>query len=371
MVILVLKFLAGLIAAIIATKLIAIKAVTAGRTWRFAKWEFPTERLLSVGALWIALTLSTGTDVWKYNQDRKTAKAQAVKEEELVERQNQIKELASKANVEIDKANVTLKDSATTLSGVATTTDTTLGRVNLANDKLEESAGTLGEVVDLADSVIDKQQQQIQQMNKISLDRDLSELEISFIPSHAHWSEISAEFEKLEAADPTKIGAHYYQYSTMLAENQGDHWKISFSSMRTGISSSTFSTNQPDGKPFERIIQTVNKFLFLTIKFANDTTIKFIDSGRTTPTLISITRNNITFRFRPPHMKLNLGVLNGNSIVTFSGRGDLERIRLRSLDPGVVMNETIDLKWDRDDYEGAPDISGPHPLKIIFKSLSP
>ena len=66
MIILILKLLAGTVAAIIATNILIIKTGSgAVGPWRVGKWRFTTEGVLSLSALWIALVFSTGTDVLK------------------------------------------------------------------------------------------------------------------------------------------------------------------------------------------------------------------------------------------------------------------------------------------------------------------
>jgi hypothetical protein len=149
MTLLILKLLAGTIAATIATNIIIIKTSSeAVGPWRVGKWRLTTEGVLSLSALWVALVFSTGTDVLKYKGDQRTAEEQESKSEELRRQQTRIERLAAKATTDIDKANDQLKDSATTLASVAGTTTQTLGSVNTANDQLRTSAGTLNQVVE-------------------------------------------------------------------------------------------------------------------------------------------------------------------------------------------------------------------------------
>jgi methyl-accepting chemotaxis protein len=141
MLILILKFLAGIIAATVATKIVILKTGHEGvGPWHVGKWSFTTEALLSVGALWFAFAFSTGTDVLKYRGDARTAADQRKKSEELINRQNEIKNLAATANDQIERA-------ANNLAGVAKTTTETLDSVNTANSTLKASAGTLNQVV--------------------------------------------------------------------------------------------------------------------------------------------------------------------------------------------------------------------------------
>lgn len=148
MAMLILKLLAGVVAAIIATRLVMIKTGSDAVSPRHVgKWRFTTEGVLSLSALWVALVFSTGTDVLKYQGDQKTAKDQEDKRLALVESANQIKALSTKANTGIDAANEQLHTSATALAGVAGTATETLGSVNTANDRLKATSGTLSGVV--------------------------------------------------------------------------------------------------------------------------------------------------------------------------------------------------------------------------------
>src|SRR5437588_12976135 len=62
--VLILKFIASIVAAIIATKLVVIKSESDATAAAHAgKWRLTPQGLLGISALWIALVFSTGVDI--------------------------------------------------------------------------------------------------------------------------------------------------------------------------------------------------------------------------------------------------------------------------------------------------------------------
>jgi len=228
----------------------------------------------------------------------------------------------------------------------------------------------------ISGSLIEEQKRQIQQLDKISLDRDLTGVEVSFKPSTEHWRKIEAAYEKITLKSSLDFSyTPYFRLSTMTAEKFGDHWRISFTPVVRPLGTlliPSVVTNRPDGQAFEDVLRAA--LIYLSINWGDGLEAQ-LSAGRNYPTYISVSRRAIIFTLHPPDIRLSLSVLNDNPRITFKGWNYPSSIRVRSLDRGVAFDQTIDANWKEDNdmnwEEVLPSVSGPHQLKIIFRNISP
>lgn len=219
--------------------------------------------------------------------------------------------------------------------------------------------------------------QVIQQLTRLSLDRELAELEISFEPSPEQSSRIAAAYRKIKSTSPPIP----YSAATMRAERIGDHWKIDFDpvSRREGtIRFAPITPNEPKGKQFEDVIREA--LLPLWVKWGAGPETELEPKRNQFPSAIIVSENTVTFVLRPPVLALNLNYLNADPTFTVRGAGDIKRMRFRSKDPAVTFDDTFELNWqedpgsdkDEDIYikRTKPSRSGPHRLQIHFKTVS-
>lgn len=212
-------------------------------------------------------------------------------------------------------------------------------------------------------------QQLIQQLNKLSLDRNLSGVEISFKPSAEHWSKIAEAYKKIKSPVPEVP----YSDATMRAERSGDHWKIDFDPVSRPEGTIRFpqvSPNQPNSKAFDDVIREAS--IGLLIKWSDDVETELEPWRGTYPSAITVSHDSIAFILRPPEIMLNLNNLKANPTVMLRGRNYPNNLQFRSIDHGVMFDQTIIPKWEekRDDsYNGKtkPYVSGPHSLQLTFK----
>jgi hypothetical protein len=211
-----------------------------------------------------------------------------------------------------------------------------------------------------------------EQLNKLSLDRDLSEVEISFKPSAEQWSKIAEAYQKIKSPVPDMP----YIDAPLVAERIGDHWKIDFEPVKRPTGTILFApvfTNQSEYKGFEDVIREASIGLLITWGDVVETD---LESWRGDyPSAIKVSQDSIVLILRPPLLRLSLSVLYDNPAIILRGRNPPNILRFRSLDPGVMFDQTISLDWKRSpglSYKenAKPYVSGPHPLRITFKTVS-
>ena len=219
--------------------------------------------------------------------------------------------------------------------------------------------------------------QVIQQLTKLSLDRELSEIEISFQPSPEQSSRIAAAYRKIISPSPPIP----YSAATLRAERIGDHWKIDFdpvSRREAVIRFAPVSSNQAKGKRFEEVLRQAS--LPLWIKWGSGAETELEPIRNQFPSAIIVSENTVTYVLRPPVIALNLNYLSADPTFTLRSAGDIKSLRFRSTDPGVTFDQTFELNWkedpgsdtDEDIYikRTKPFLSGPHRLQISFKTVS-
>ncbi len=140
------KLVAGILAAGLATKVAAIKSQGATETERW-KWGLTREGVVIVSALWLALSFSTVLDVLNYYDAEQKAAANKAKEAENDEKSDKLRQLqediyglASKSKSGIDTANKQIVKSAGILDGVVQGQVEAAGTANQTLDRLVETS---------------------------------------------------------------------------------------------------------------------------------------------------------------------------------------------------------------------------------------
>lgn len=216
-----------------------------------------------------------------------------------------------------------------------------------------------------------------QQLTQFSLNRELRELEISFNPSAEQSARIAEAYSKTKSPVP----GIPYRAATMRAERIQGHWKIDFDPVSRPegvIRFAPISSDREEGKPFEDVLRQASSALW--IKWGAGAATELEPQRSQFPSEIVVSENTITFVLKPPVLALNLSYLNGDPTLTLRGEGNVKTMRFRSQDPGVVLDQTVELNWkedpgsdkDEDIYikRTKPFISGPHRLQITFKTGS-
>jgi hypothetical protein len=235
----------------------------------------------------------------------------------------------------------------------------------------------------------------IESQKREILNHNLSGIEISFKPSAAQWAEIVEAYQNTKSPQPGVS----YSVATMTAERDGKHWAINFKPntlqggpmMFPGFSTSPSDTQDGESnevlrnkKAFEEVISKAS--IGLLIEWGNGTQ-TMIEPWRreinALPSAIEVSEDRIALILRPPEMTWNLNELNEHPTITLRGRGYPIKLpitfRIRSLDPGVVLDQTINLAWkDRSNTSTTPLLerlmnktSGPHRLQVAFKFVPP
>lgn len=217
-----------------------------------------------------------------------------------------------------------------------------------------------------------QQQQQIAYLKQLYFKQNISEVEISFKPSAEHWSRIDEAYKNTHRLH-TLIS---YDEAPMTAERMGGYWRIKFEEVKRPAGLTQFEpvdSNKPDGNGFEDVIREAMKGLW----------IKWGDSVETVlrpriedyyPSAIAISQDRIAYILRPPAIVLSISSLTENpNLILRGGENPPSKLRFHSLDPSVMFDQTFDMNWREEVGTSIvakmfPYISGPHRLKIKFKT---
>lgn len=241
--------------------------------------------------------------------------------------------------------------------------------------------------------VIDSQASVIDLLKRIPLNRNLEGIEISYVPSEEKWNEIKRAYSKIKSPESDLP----YHNAPMIAESDGDHWNIDFEPtevrgepiktpnglvIQVGGNKKLPKTSTTKNKLFEEVLNQA--LLGLRIQWGNETDTVLNQQQDYYPSAIHISRDRIKFIIRPPLVLWNLNELKTRAQVTFFGQNYPvdhlpQNFTIRSLDPGVKLEQTIALDWkDRErskfpsyDEQVYPRISGPHPLAVTFQMFDP
>jgi hypothetical protein len=219
----------------------------------------------------------------------------------------------------------------------------------------------------------------VKKLNKLSLDRELKGVEISFKPSAEQSSRIAAAYEKIKSPVPEIP----YSAATMKAERVNGGWAIDFDPVSRKEGTIRFAPIPPDepaGKAFAEVIRESS--IGLWIKWGDSAETELEPLRNAYPSAISVSQELITLTLKQPVLELSLNDLDVNSTIILRGRNDTSSLRFRSLDQGAAFDQTIELNWKRDDSDVStnsksnyikrtkPYISGPHHIDVTFNTAS-
>jgi hypothetical protein len=241
--------------------------------------------------------------------------------------------------------------------------------------------------------VIDSQASMIDLLKRIPLNRNIMGIEISYVPAKEKWNEIKRAYSKIKSPE---ADLPYYN-APMIAESEGDHWNIDFEPTEVkgepiktpngdlipvGGNKKLPKTSTTKNKLFEEVLNEA--LLGLRIHWGNGTDTMLNQQQNYYPSAMYISRERIKFIIRPPLVLWNLNELKNNAQVTFFGQNYPvdhlpQNFTIRSLDPGVKLEQTIPLDWkDRErqkfpsyDEQVNPRTSGPHKLAVTFEVFDP
>lgn len=233
----------------------------------------------------------------------------------------------------------------------------------------------------------------IEAQRRLTLNHNLSGIELSFTPSPQQWTKIATEYHLIKS--PEKDVS--YVDAIMIAERDGDHWRIDFEPVEVKkrvVETPTgpikiggnkkfhkLSTFDLNNRVFEDVIREAS--LGLRIEWGNGTNTAIEPRQDDYPSAIYISHHKIGLIFRPPLVLWNLNELRNNAIVTFYGRDYPiplpASFTIRSLDPAVILNQTIQLNWKDREKSLTPtyemqmnrQMSGPHTLSVDFNFFGP
>ena len=222
------------------------------------------------------------------------------------------------------------------------------------------------------------QSQGIEEMTRLSLDRYMSGLEISYKPATAQWNAITRIYRTLK---PSQKETSYYD-APIIAERVTDGWSVIFGwakiiegnkDMGWKMFPPAFASDKEE-KGFASLIKEA--CIPLLIKWSDGTVTDIEPWTNRYPTVITISHDAITFTLRPPVLNLYLGALRQNAQINLRTRASyLSELRFKSLDVNVKCDQTIQLHWKKDDSNEPSDRVKPftdqvelHPVFRIIPS---
>jgi hypothetical protein len=197
-------------------------------------------------------------------------------------------------------------------------------------------------------------------------DRNISGIEISYKPSAAQWSRITNAYREIESP----AGGLSYTMTPLNAERIRGYWVINFepiAQQRGYFRFSQVSTDQTQNQKFEDVIKAA--LIPLSLKWGDGREIRLNPSEGKYPAAVTVSKDKVAFAFRPPETILNANDLKANPTVTLKGESDVGDLRIRSLDPGIIIDQTLHLDWRRESNlaettKATPYTSGPYPLTV-------
>jgi len=211
-----------------------------------------------------------------------------------------------------------------------------------------------------------------QNIDNVSIDRNISGIEISYQPSPVQWWRIENAYKGIES--PAAGADISYTTTPMSAERIRGYWVINFEpiAQQAGfLRFSQVSTDQAQNQKFEDVIKAA--LIPLSLKWGDGREVKLDPSEGKYPAAISVSKERVAFTFRPPEVTLNANDLKANPTITLKGQSDMRDLRIRSLDPGIILDQILHLDWRRqgdlaEAPKATPYISGPYPLNIGLTS---
>lgn len=271
--------------------------------------------------------------------------------------------------------------------------DRTLAEAQKLGQQQKQQTAALERQQGELQGITGRQSGELKLLNRIPLNRNLLGIEISYSPTKEKWDRIAIAYRKVNSPEPDLP----YDKAPLLAERDGDHWLIDFEPapvkpgtlktrqgvvIRTGGNKKLHKLSTRDNRFFEDVLKEA--LIGLRIVWGNNTETVLNAEQDYLPSAMYVSQNEIRIILRPPLVVWNLNELNQNASVKFFGKDypiDLpETFTIRSLDPGVSLNETITLNWQKRPLPKPPDFppydqqvnrkeSGPHHLKVRFNEI--
>jgi len=230
--------------------------------------------------------------------------------------------------------------------------------------------------------VIDSQAGELKFLSRLPLNRNLAGIEISYKPSKRKWDQIAAAYSKIVSPQPDLE----YVDAPMIAENHGDYWNIDFEPAevrpkgRVPAGQKKFlKLTTKENALFEEVLQKA--LLLLRIRWGNGSSTVLDPDQKYYPSAMYVSHDEIRIILRPSLVVWNLNEIDENSVITFFGPTEPpENFTIHSLDPGVVLKETIQLDWKTRPFSRPTatydelryrKCSGPHTLSIQFDEIDP
>lgn len=241
--------------------------------------------------------------------------------------------------------------------------------------------------------IIVRQSGEMNLLNRIPLNRNLSEIEISYTPSKEKWRQIAVAFNKIKSPEPDLP----YADAPMNAEIDGDHWKIDFeptqikgeefivlpngTRVRKGGNKKLPKVSTRENPQFEEVLRQA--FFGMKIAWGNGSNTVLDPDDKYYPSAMHVSQSTIKLILRPPLVLWSLNEIDENPVITFFGQDYPlslpENLTIRSLDPSVVLDQNIQLNWvtrvqsdpptyDQQKYR---KFSGAHDLDVYFAVFDP
>lgn len=350
---------------------------------KFGANKLTTHGKIIAALLFVSLLFSFYM-TWRGSKEGKEKEAKLSAELAKVQEQNE--NLSQSLNTQ-GKQN--LSEFEKQRSNLLSVLDTQRQTATETTNKIENSANTLLDNLRSTSDILGKRlNTSIHEVegtvNNLSLDRNVWGFEISYKPSTTHWSEILRAYKKIKS--PVTLTENFpFSAAVMIADKREGYWNIDFTPIVGLEGTARFpptSTNQPNGKLFEEVIQKALINLFM--KWGNYMELEISPRGSYRSS-IRISQDMIVYTFHPPEIRLILRDLKDDSTIEFRAAdypvrdsdepketGYPEHITLRSLDSKALFNQTISLSWKKDNDPShigrvMPYTSGPHRLNVTFK----
>lgn len=236
--------------------------------------------------------------------------------------------------------------------GIRASQQQTIAKADRLAEKQEEVIEGQQAQREISAQLRTQQGKSIRDITRLSLDRYLSGLEISYRPSSTQWNTIDRIYRGLK---PNTGESSYYD-APIIAERTADGWSIIFGWANI-IEDNKFRgmkmflpvfASDKDDKGFASIVREA--CIPLLIRWSDGSETDIEPWTKRYPSIVSISRDRIAFILRPPLLNLYLGAFRDNPSLTLRTRMDYPReLKFRSLDGNVKFDEIVQLHWKRDD----------------------
>jgi len=319
--------------------------------------ESARRRVVRVVSLVVLLVAMAGIVIGRIQSRREQSAREAVLQQQL-EHERELLQISHRLE---ESQNENLKSQKETLNKAGELADSQTAMIDLQSKGL-----------DLSKVLKAEQLQGNEQITRLSKDRYLSGIEISYKPSAAQWERIVNLYRKIEPGD----GEKSYYDTPIIAERLGDRWKVDFEPVDLKEGQKWFPyvyTNEKEHQAFESVIREA--CIGLLVKWGDVSQIDIEPMRSDYPAVVTISKNAIAMTLRPPNMALYLGDLRDEAIVVLRGRKEAPtEIRFKSLDASVIFDETLKPVWTKQmshipRERVKPYVSTPQKIHVIFRTI--